>query len=350
MEKIAQALMKRYDVVVVGAGVMGSATAWWLARAGAKTLLLDRFHIGHARGSSHGSSRIFRLSYPDPGYVRICQESLELWRDAQAEAGEELLITTGGLDLGPGIEANHAALTECGARSEMLIAPELARRFPFLRHEGAGVFQPDSGFLRAERAWAAFARLATGQGAELREQTVVESIEPSSESAVVHTATDSFECSACVVTAGSWARELLASAGIVLDTRATRETVSYFSYEGPTPPTVAEWVTPLRYALPAPGQGLKAGEHLAGPTTDPNEAGKVDHDSIARIGDWLAALFPGVDPSPQHSETCLYTNTPDENFVLQRHGSVVVGSPCSGHGFKFAPLIGKRLAELALEK
>ena len=341
--------MKRYDVIVVGAGIMGSATAWWLARSGTRTLLLERFRFGHDRGSSHGSSRIFRLSYPDPVYVAMAQESKQLWLQAEAEAQQELLVTTGGLDLGPGIEANHAALRECGACTEMLSATELSQRYPFLRHEGPGVFQPDSGFVRAERAWAAFQSLAHVQGAELREESVVERIEPSDDGAVVHTAaTGSIECTACVVTAGAWARDLLRTAGIALDTRATRETVSYFSYEGPPPPTVAEWVSPLRYALPAPGLGLKAGEHLAGPTADPNETGSVDHDSSARVGDWLAALYPGVAAGPHRSETCLYTNTPDEGFVVERHGPVVVGSPCSGHGFKFAPLIGQRLAELAL--
>ena len=340
--------MKRYDVVVVGAGIMGSATAWWLARSGVKTLLLERFRIGHARGSSHGSSRIFRLSYPATRYVSMAQEALDMWRRTEAEASAELLVTTGGLDLGPGIEANHAALTECGASSEMLPATELARRFPFLRHDGPGVFQPDSGFVRAEQAWAAFAGLADKHGAELLEDTVVDGLEQSNEGAVVHTATGSFACSACVVTAGAWARELLASAGIALDTRPTRESVSYFSYEGPPPPTVAEWVSPLRYALPAPGIGLKAGEHLAGPTTDPGDHGSIDNDSVERVSKWLSSLYPGIDATPLHTETCLYTNTPDEDFVLQRHGRVVVGSPCSGHGFKFAPLIGKRLAELAL--
>ncbi|MGI8520160.1 MAG: FAD-dependent oxidoreductase, partial [Actinomycetota bacterium] len=269
---------------------------------------------------------------------------------AQADAQEELLVTTGGLDLGPGIEANHAALRVCGARTEMLSAAELSHRFPFLRHEGPGVFQPDSGFVRAERAWAAFQTLARVHGAELREETVVEGIESSDDGAVVQTATGSIECTVCVVTAGAWARALLTSAGIALDTRATRETVSYFSYEGPPPPTVAEWVSPLRYALPAPGLGLKAGEHLAGPTADPHETGSVDHASRVRVGEWLAALYPGVDASPHRSETCLYTNTPEEDFVLERHGPVVVGSPCNDHGFKFAPLIGKRLAELALEQ
>ncbi|HEU4487736.1 MAG TPA: FAD-dependent oxidoreductase [Actinomycetota bacterium] len=344
---MSAAEQQKVDVVVVGAGVMGAATAWWLTRSGATTLLIERFHIGHNRGSSHGSSRIFRLSYPDTRYVRMAQEALELWRQAEAESGEELLLTTGGLDLGPGIEANHAALAECGASSEMLTEQELKSRFEFLNCAGPGLFQADSGIVRAERAWSTFAAMACDRGAKLVEGTVVERVEASAEGAIVHTVAGRIECRACVVTAGAWAQGLLAGAGIEIDTRPTRESVFYFSYTGPPPPTVAEWVTPLRYALPAPEVGLKVGEHLAGPTTDPDALGKVDSGSRERMESWAAARFPGLGEL-LHAETCLYTNTPDASFVLERHGSIVVGSPCSGHGFKFAPLTGKRLAEFAL--
>ena len=149
-----------------------------------------------------------------------------------------------------------------------------------------------------------------------------------------------------VVTAGSWARRLLSSAGIALDVRPTRETVAYFALDE-VPPPVVEWGTPAIYALPDPGRGLKVGQHIAGPTTDPDDEGAPDAASVARLQTWVAERFPTADPRARRPETCLYTNTPDESFVLERHGNVVVGSPCSGHGFKFAPLIGDLLADLA---
>ena len=108
------------------------------------------------------------------------------------------------------------------------------------------------------------------------------------------------------------------------------------------------WEHPAIYALNAPGEGLKAGEHIAGEAASPDEAGAPDEESVARVSEWVRRWWPGADPHPHRSETCFYTNTPDEHFVLERKGRIVVGSPCSGHGFKFAPLIGERLADLAL--
>ena len=160
-------------------------------------------------------------------------------------------------------------------------------------------------------------------------------------------AASTFTAPVVVVTAGSWARRLLESLGIALDTKATRETVAFYGFDGPMP-TFVDWGEPSVYALPSPGQGLKVGEHIAGPVVDPDDDGSVNEESMARLTAWVTERYPGVPPSPQHAETCLNTVTPDEHFVLERHGDVVVGSPCSGHGFKFAPLIGERLADLAL--
>lgn len=148
-----------------------------------------------------------------------------------------------------------------------------------------------------------------------------------------------------VVTAGGWARELLARADIDLPTRATRETVAFFR-TNESFPTLVDWGDPAVYALPDPTYGLKVGEHIAGPTTDPDDEGAVNEASVARLRDWVAERFATVDPEPVHAETCIYTNTPDEHFILERVGDIVIGSACSGHGFKFAPLIGTRLADL----
>ena len=148
-----------------------------------------------------------------------------------------------------------------------------------------------------------------------------------------------------VVTAGGWARALLAGAGITLDAWPTRETVAYFRAPH-EPPTLVDWGDPSVYALFDPVHGLKAGEHIAGPETDPDLEGEPNDASIARLKQWVADRYEGVDPEPVGAETCIYTNTDDETFILERRDGIVIGSACSGHGFKFAPLIGKRLADL----
>jgi sarcosine oxidase len=161
----------------------------------------------------------------------------------------------------------------------------------------------------------------------------------------VRTEEGTFTARSAVVTAGGWARDLLASAGIDLPVWVTRETVAYFELER-KPPTLVDWGDPTVYALFSPGHGLKAGRHIAGPEVDPDGEGSPDPESVDVVGEWVARHYPQAAPV-HHSETCLYTNTDDQRFILERHGNVVVGSPCSGHGFKFAPLIGERLADLA---
>jgi sarcosine oxidase len=259
------------------------------------------------------------------------------------------LISLGGLDVGPGIEKNASALQECGAVHEMLTGREAARRFPqvSLREDEDVLFHPDAGIVRADKAIESFVALATRAGADVRQNARVAGIEERSEGIAVRAGDETFAAPVAVITAGAWVNRVLADSGIELDVRVTRETVAYFRSGGPTPPTLVEWSDPTVYALPSPGQGIKAGEHIAGPTAEPDEVGTPDDDAAARVAGWIARRFPGAEPTAHHAETCLYTNTTDEHFILERHGSIVVGSPCSGHGFKFAPLIGKRLAELA---
>ena len=323
------------DVAVVGAGVNGLATAWALRRAGHDAVVYEQFELGHARGSSHGRTRIFRHAYAESNWVRLSIEALDGWRELERESGEELLVLNGLLELyRKGVVSSEAALEECGVECETLTAEETRDRFGVAPDDDALVlFQPDAGTVHAERAMRAFAR-------DLRivEGRRVESLDDVDEPVVV-------------VTAGPWARRLLAPAGIELPVVETRETIVYFKLAGEIPSVVAEVVTRGHgfYSLADPVHGLKVGSHMRGSPSDPDEVCGPDDEIVQEIVDWTRARFARVDPDPVEAETCFYTSTDDERFILERHGRIVVGSACSGHGFKFAPATGRRLAALAVE-
>lgn len=343
--------MLNVDHVVVGAGIMGSAATRSLAKSGKKVVLLEQFRLGHKRGSSHGRSRIFRLSYREAGFVAMAQEALELWRELEREAGTELLRTTGGLDVGAGIHENVAALKERGVDYELIDGAAASSRFPAIAFDADAevLFQADSGVIAADAAIASFITSAMDGTADVHEERQVIAIEPMNSSVVVRTPGGDFQAESIVVTAGAWAKKLLAPIGIDLPVRPTRETVSYFHMDTAAVPTFVEWGEPSIYALPSSNQGIKVGEHVAGPTADPDYEQTVNPESIERVAAWVAERFPNAEPEPHLSETCFYTNTEDEHFILERYDNVIVGSACSGHGFKFAPLIGRRLAELAID-
>lgn len=338
-----------YDHIVVGAGVMGAATAMALADSGASVLLVERFRIGHTHGSSHGRSRIFRFSYPEEMYVEMAQEALGLWRRAEERSSSALLDITGGFDIGDGIEENARALAACNASHSLASGRELKARFPFLRFDDdvPVLFSPDSGTIAADQALATFVGLAGEAGADVVENVRVDGLESRSDGVDVIAGGATYRASTVVVTSGAWVRPLLASIDIEIPVWVTRETVAYFPLEA-KPPTLVDWGDPVVYALFSHDRLLKAGRHIAGPEVDPDEPGAPDEGSIEIVKDWVASHYPDVG-DVMHSETCLYTNTDDQRFILERHGNIVVGSPCSGHGFKFAPLIGERLAEMAGE-
>ncbi len=338
------------DVLVVGGGVMGAAAARSLAGDGHSVILLEQFAFGHVRGSSHGPSRIFRFSYPDPDLVRMAMDALPLWRALEEEAGEELLAPADGIDTGKDLSDHIAALSACGAAFEIAGGEEISGRYPGVRlsPERSVLVQRDAAVVAADRAHRALLASATAAGADLRSNVRVRSLRAGPGTVAVDLdGGERLHAAVAVVTAGAWARSLLEGAGIYLDVRPTRESVAYFRIAGEIPPIVIDWQTPAFYALPTPGYGIKAGRHRAGATIDPDATGDPDAGSIAEVTRWVAERFPGAGDAPHMVETCLYTNTPDERFVLERYGSIVVGSPCSGHGFKFAPLVGERLADLA---
>lgn len=336
-------MAERADVVVVGAGVIGLAAARELARAGREPLVLEQFRLGHTRGSSHGATRIFRLAYEEPEWVRLAQEALPLWRELEAESGETLLELTGLVDLPEDPDRLTATLDATGTPYELLDAEQVERRFGLATSCCKAVWQPDAGVVMAERAMRAFAA-----GPAIREETRVTEIAPAAEGVRVETDGGPIEAAIAVVAAGAWARGLLAGAGIDLPVVATRETVAYFRLVDERPvPSVIDYRQRETYALTAGPGTVKVGVHRSGPPAGPDEPGTVDGDVVDFASRWAATTFRLARPEPVAVETCLYTNTSDARFVLERHGPIVVCSACSGHGFKFAPAVGRRVAELA---
>jgi sarcosine oxidase len=343
-----------HDVVVIGAGMAGLAAARALALDGRDVLVLEQFQLGHERGSSHGSSRIFRLSHDDPDDVRRAIRALELWRELEAEAGEPLLRANGLLDLWSDLSTLEEALEECGVPFERLDRPEIERRFGVRAPEGTtGLFQPGGGVALADRTLEALARSIRARGGTIVEEAPVRAIERSDDGVTVESGAGRHEARVAVVTAGSWASRLLDPLEIALPVEVTRETVAYFRLrEERTVVSVIEWQrggSDGAYALEAPGEGMKAGHHRSGLPADPDELAEPDASRVTWLAEWVGERFPFADPEPIRAETCLYTSTDDERFLLERHGRVVVGSACSGRGFKFAPLTGRMLADLAAE-
>jgi sarcosine oxidase len=322
-------------VAVIGAGVMGLATGWALRRRGLEPVVYEQFEVGNPHGSSHGRSRIFRLAYAEDHYVKLAQEAFGLWRELEAESGETLLELHGLVEVVRTLEQSTAhTLERCGVAWERLDREEAERRYPIhVPEESFAVVQPEAGIVRADKALAAFAREL-----DVRERTRAHP--------------DELDADVLVVTAGSWVNELLEEP---LAVKVTRETLCYFRTDArgrPIPSVVSfkpDRHTHDMYSLYDPVYGLKVGAHHAGPEADPNVPGEPEPELIERIAAWANETYLLADPQPAAAETCMYTTTPDETFILERRGRLVVGSPCSGHGFKFAPAIGERLAALAVD-
>lgn len=352
--------MDRTDVVVIGAGIMGASTARALGERGVDAALVEQFPIGHTRGSSHGPVRIFRLSYPHADYTRMAIRAKALWHSVQERAGEPLVVTTGGIDAGPGAELCAASLEECGIAFEWLTPAAAADRFPAGRFEGWDrvLYQADAGVALADNAVFAQVRLAKGAGVDVREGVGEAHLTVDGDRVVVRTGEGDLEARVAVLTPGSWARELLAEAGLgSLPLSPVLKDVSYYAPPGggPSPPlpTWIDWGIGDEmgsYMLPPAGDspGVKIGQHQGGRAIDPRDGPfEVDPILVQAEAAYIAAHVPVLDPVPVRSEVCLYTVTPDEDFVIDRRGPIVVGAGFSGHGFKFGPLIGELLADLA---
>jgi sarcosine oxidase len=352
--------MRRCDVLVVGGGAIGSATAWQLAKRGVDVVLLERWAPGHHHGSSHGASRIFRLAYAREPYGRLALEAAALWRELEEESGQVLLEVTGGLDIGSEgdlapIEATYDRL---GVTHERVGAPEATDRWPGIAvdgHDDRILHSPDAGRLWSERAVRVLHERAAACGAEVRTDEPALIVSP--KTGHVGTDADEYLADSIVVTAGAWTPGLLAGteeAEGLPELTVTREQTFHFP---PLDDDLA-WPSfihhrggglPIVYGLETPGEGVKVAEDHAGAETDPDDRSfEIDQVGRQRLIRYVTERLPGLDPKPVTELTCLYTSTADGEFVLERRGRLVIGSACSGHGFKFTPRTGALLADLAL--
>jgi sarcosine oxidase len=355
--------MARYDVVVCGLGAAGSAALAHLARRGVRVLGLERFAPGHDRGSSHGGTRIFRLGYFEhPSYVPLARHAGTLWHELEAAAGRKLLHATGIVEIGDPdgalVEGTLTATRQHGLRHEVLAADELMRRFPAFRVPASfvGVFQPDGGFLEVELSIAAHVALATADGAELRTGERVRAVERNGGAIRIVTDRETIDAGAAVIAVGPWTTTLLPA----LPLRVTREVVGWFEpaqaasfAPGRFPVFIIESRHGMHYGIPPHGgRGVKvAKHHHRDETVDPDAYDRAMSAADERlIRSAIVDHIPAANGRLLEAGACLYTMTPDSDFIIDRVPdcpNIVVTSACSGHGFKFSPALGEILADLA---
>ncbi len=356
-----------YDVIVVGIGGMGSAAAYHLARRRRKVLGLERFDIPHEMGSSHGITRIIRLAYyEDPSYVPLLRRAYELWHELEQKADEKLLHITGSIDAGSEDSAVfQGSLKSCHIHDiphEVLTSAELSRRFPGYQLSNImALLQPEGGFLLSERCIVAHVEAAQAHGAEIRARERLLDWEVIGGGIHVRTERGEYFADRLILTAGAWMGKLTKNLDPLLEPE--RQVLLWLQPKRP------ELFTPERfpvfnllvdegrfYGFPIHGiPGMKVGMyHHLSEVVDPDSLDRTrvtaQDEQILRT--FIEKYMPDAAGATQSLKVCMFTNTPDEHFIVDFHPEypqVILGSPCSGHGFKFSSVIGEILAELAIK-
>jgi sarcosine oxidase len=357
-----------HEVIVVGLGAMGSSSVYHLARRGHRVLGLDRFHPPHKFGSSHGLTRIIREAYfEDSLYVPLVQRAYELWADLEKKSGHQLLLKTGGLMIGP----PDGALVSGASRSaeqhqlehEILNSTNLAQKFPMFNVEDdpMAVWEPRAGILFPERAIQTHLELAAQHLAQLRFNEPVLKWEPFEKGVRVFTDGNSYTANHLVLSPGAWMNDLMPARRLPL---AVERQVLYWFKPASHPELFQPDQLPIFirqyasdrffYGFPDLGDGIKVAFHHEGGKVDPNALSQeVDQEEIDEIRDVLSRYLPEANGKLLSTAVCMYTNTPDEHFILDYHPKfpqVIVASPCSGHGFKFSPVIGEMISDMVIAK
>ncbi|GFG54974.1 N-methyl-L-tryptophan oxidase [Mycolicibacterium agri] len=357
-----------YDVIVIGLGGMGSAAAYHLVARGQRVLGLEKFGPAHDRGSSHGGSRIIRQSYfEDPAYVPLLLRAYELWDKLATDTGREVYRLTGGLFMGPPdsvtVAGSQRASREWDLPHEMLDAAEIRRRFPtFTPYPGdVALYESKAGFARPEMTVQAHIDLAESAGAELHFGEPLHGWDDTSGGVAVTTERGTYTAGHLVICPGAWAPQLLADFGIPITIE--RQVLYWFDPVGGTgsfvdhPIFIHEDVEGAQaYGFPAidgPGGGVKVAFFRKGIVCTPETIDRtVSEQEIVEMRDRVAALLPALAGDCVHTATCMYSNTPDQHFVIARHPDadrITVACGFSGHGFKFVPVVGEILADLAID-
>lgn len=349
--------------VVVGAGAMGLATTWQLARRGHRVIALERFERGHTRGASHGATRNFNNAYAAAHYLDLLALARTEWDDLSRATGEPLLRLHGLITHGDDtvVAGVHDALVARGDRAEVLTPDEAARRWGGMRFAGDVLFTPDAGVVRASAALEALEQGARSRGADVRFGHRVVSLDERGDGVALSIDAGGERrdiiAETVVVTSGAWTRGILPRSFPLPRLTVTEESPAHFAPIS----TEAAWpsfnhlLPPERYpanvyGMPTPGEGVKVGFHLVGPVVDPDARTFVPVPALAaQLRDYVAEWFPGLDPASAVPISCTYTSTDSQDFVLDRRGRIVVGAGFSGHGFKFTPAVGSVLADLATD-
>jgi len=357
-----------FDQIVIGAGGMGSAAIYELARRGQRVLGLEQFGVPHELGSSAGATRIFRFAYFEhPSYVPLMRHSFARWRALEHDFGERLLTVTGGLDIGLPegrvVRGAKEACREHGLTHEVLRSPEVARRHPAWRlpPELEAVYQPEAGFLPADRAILAHVTLARRLGAQVRENEPVRRWTAVRDRVQVETERSRYEAGALVVAAGAWSGRVLGEYGFQRLAVPERQVVGWFETGGGrfAPEAFPVFILDcpengVYYGFPerGPGEGFKVGRfHHRRETVDPDAVDRRILPEDEAVLRWIGRYLAAPMGAPVGFKTCMFVNSPDEHFIvdlLPGHGNVAVAAGFSGHGYKFCSGIGEILADLAM--
>jgi sarcosine oxidase len=345
------------DVVVVGGGAMGAAAAWDLAGRGRDVVLLEQFARGHDLGSSHGSSRVFRLAHHDPIYVDLARAALDGWRAIEEISGAELRSAAGAVLHGnPEVLASLAsAMRRHEVDFAELSAGDARERWPGFRFEGSVIHEPAAGSLHADHAVRALLDAAEAASAELRFDMPVRRIRMGDDHVEIETDAGTLVARRAVVTAGVWAPQLLGGVVELPSIRVTQEQPAHFAplADGTSWPSFVHYRPsgmPAAYGVWSPdGEGLKVGLHGAGvPCTPGSRTFRAEPQRALDLERYVDRWVPGVDARSGVALTCLYGTTENEDFVIDRIGPLVVATGFSGQGFKYVPAIGRMLGDLVL--